>query len=291
VSDLKKFLFDLNDFDEEAVAKKLAEEEPPLPSFSEEELEQEKAEAFQKGRLNGIDEERNNILEKTHNTLTDFPRALNDLLAQETQRQEQFINDSIAMTLDALKKSFPNIYDLSHVNDLKTALTKYLKHEIDGNSLLITVNEELRKPIEEHIQQLGVDNADKIQVKGAKDLASGHMNIKWDHGGAIWSPTNIHEKIIDILQTNIGEDYAPTLREDEEIAPLEETSNQADTQDSQQQTSDEALKQDVTIDDKEKTPHNGNEETKLAPSKESDKEEFEEAEEQIDRSGKDQDHE
>lgn len=250
MTDIKKFLFDLNDFDEEAIAKELEEQEPELPSFSEEELEAAKAESYQKGRLAGIDEERQSILQKTHDLLTTLPAAFNDILSREQTRTEQFTDDAIAMTLDALEKSFPSIYDATHLTELKNALKEHITQNLRHGKLVIFVENEIAEDIEQHISSLQLEKAEhQIQVRPSSDLPKGHAKIEWEHGGALWSPLEIQEIILQTFTEHLPDHYKSSIITEDENQATEKTTELEKTENetSLDETSKKQHNEDVSL--------------------------------------------
>lgn len=217
MSDIKKFMFDLNDFDEEAIAKKKEEEENAPPTFSEEELDAARAEGFQKGKLSGIDEERASLNQQILNTMQAFKPHITELLSNEELRNKRFVDDSIAISLDALRKVFPEIYNIAHLEALKTYLKNALSEQQKISRLIIYVHPDTEKDISKYIDETFpvIDAEKKIIVKANPDLAIGHAHIQWEHGGAIWTPLQLHDKILTDIASFLPPDY--TAEEDTDI--------------------------------------------------------------------------
>jgi hypothetical protein len=237
-------MFDLNDFDEEAIAKKKEEEENAPPTFSAEELDAARAEGFQKGKVSGIDEERASLNQQILNTLQALKPHITELLINEEHRNKRFVDDSIAISLDALKKVFPEIYKAAHLEALKTYLKTTLTEQQKLTRLIIFVHPDTEKDISKYIDETfpALDTEKKILVKANPDLALGHAHIQWEHGGAIWTPLQLHDKILKDIATFLPPDYT-----------AEEEIERADEDDIIKENIKESA---VDIDESDKKAHN-----------------------------------
>jgi flagellar assembly protein FliH len=210
MNDYTKFMFDLHDFDEEAMArKKAAEEAPPPPSFSEEQLEQAKAEAFQKGRVQGIDEERQKLHQQALNTVMQLKPELQALLQNEHQRSQRFVDDTIALILESLTQGFPHFFEESFMQMMHDFVRDHVHAHTKTPLITIFVHPDVKDIIAEHVttlqQELHHDG--RVDVRSDPNTALGACRIAWPNGGATWSPHSLHEEILDTYRRYLDPDY------------------------------------------------------------------------------------
>lgn len=261
MNDIKKFMFDLNDFDDDAIAKKQEEEENILPSFSEEELEAARAEGYQKGRIAGIDEERASLTQHIQNTMQSLVPNIQQLLAQEEQRSARFVDDSIALTHDALEKLFPQLHQKTHLDALKTYLKQTLTEQYKWTKLIISVHPDTEKEIANYIaQSFATENSEiRIIVQSGADTPLGHAHIQWDHGGALWTPLKLQEAVLENLISFLPDDYKP--EENSEDATQKEIIQQAPPE--KEKEKEDAENPALNIDENDKKAHNGSEQSSM----------------------------
>lgn len=217
MNDIKKFLFDLHDFDEESLAKKRkAKAPPPPPTFSEAEIEAARAEAYQKGRIAGIDEERRSLNQKINDTVSGFQAQFASLLAQENARNTRFVDDTIALVLDALEKAFPVIYNAGKGDEMEAFLKSQITAHIKTPSIEVRVNPAMKAEIEARMDTLltRMSLSGRWTVMPDENVPEGHCKILWASGGAEWTPMQLHRTILDFFKNQIAPDYAPYVAPD-----------------------------------------------------------------------------
>ncbi|GEM_PF-2697072 len=214
MNDIKKFLFDLHDFDEESLARKRkAAEAPKPPSFSEAELESARAQAYQKGRIAGIDEERKSINQRVADTIAGFQIQFDTLYAQEEGRNTRFVDDSIALVLDSLQKAFPTLFEASKIDELEAFLKNHIAGHIKTPMLDIRVHPSLKDEINKRMAEILAHSplSGDWSVSGDSAIQPGHCKILWAHGGAEWVPMALHHTILAFFKEQLGANYEPYI--------------------------------------------------------------------------------
>jgi flagellar assembly protein FliH len=193
MSQKQKFLFDTS-FDTEKsaaakaaeAAKKAAEEIPPAPTFSEEELEAARQGAFADGRAAGFAE-----AEETQNRrLADAVEALAPLLAQMAQEIEVQADDRRRETLEAaitvVRKLFPNLAREHGLDEVRAVVDACLERLRDEPRLVVRTADSdldaLKERIEQSAEHSGFEG--KLVFLVDERLAPGDLRLEWADGGA-----------------------------------------------------------------------------------------------------------
>lgn len=222
MSDLEKFYFNLHDFDEDAMAKKKLEEEtPPPPTFSEEELEAAKAEAYQKGRLDGIDEERKSINQRAHDTIVAYQQGFNQLFNAENMRNQRFAEDCTALCFDALERVFPLLFEGTKNEEFKAFIQEHLQQHIKSSRIIIRVHPNLLEDVQGRMDEAlaNIPLEGRWTLTEDPQVLEGQCQIQWENGGVIWHPVDLQHEILQFFKDHLPEGFEPV-----EMVPKSELS-------------------------------------------------------------------
>ncbi len=196
MAEIKKFVFSRS-FDKGAIGaekkKSAVEEPPPPPTFSEEELEQAKQDAYNAGLQEGekagfekgLEEARKEPNTTLATLLPDISDKLAALIEQETQRWEILAEESITLTHKVIQKTLPNFYEKNGLQELEDSLEKTLSTLSQLPGLSISLAEEDFEVMEQKISELceNIGIKEKISISKDKNLETGDCKIFWSDGG------------------------------------------------------------------------------------------------------------
>ena len=207
MSDKKKFLFDLNYFDEHNVLhqKEDPNAPPPEPTFSEAELEAAKAEAFAAGKKEGIDQTKKEIEQQTQHTLQSVAQEMSGLFSCEQDRNIRFAEICATLCYQAIKKSFPAFYDRIGAHQLDHVLQEHLTQLKKEPALDITLHPDLANAVEGRLQELKERLASQGEWTILEDekLDKAGCQITWNHGGLDWHPEQIMAAVLQTFEPHI----------------------------------------------------------------------------------------
>ncbi len=207
-----KFLFDLNNFDTEEVEAEIVEESvqedlpPPPPTFSEDELESAKIIAHEKGRLEGIKEERGIRETTVKEILEAISKNFSNLFAKEQLRENIYEEESLKLGLALIDALAPTLEKNLGIETLKAVITDAIKHQSKKAEIRIEVAPDNVAEIGHAIEAIWPEKEDmpKYKVLGKNDLNDGGCEITWQDGGMIRDPVKtaneIREKIASLLE-------------------------------------------------------------------------------------------
>jgi flagellar assembly protein FliH len=195
IQEKKKFFFTQNIFDEGH------SDEPPPPSFSEQELETAKLRAIADGKTQGLKEAEGSQLKLTAQILDRIQKELMQLSAAEAQREKMFEQEILNLTLAVFERLFPVYQEHVGFEELKEALSTIMKQQEGQNHVVITVMPDVVAAIETHLNKLKESGFDlKFTVKGDETVGLDGCRLAWSEGGAIRDPQRLADEIRSSVQ-------------------------------------------------------------------------------------------
>jgi len=232
----KKFLFDLNNFDtaeveEEEVVEEIIKEDlpPPPPTFSEDELESSKIIAHEKGRLEGVKEERNKREESVKEILQEISKNFSSLFSAEQIREKKYEEESLNLGLALIDALAPTLEKNLGVDTLKTVITDTLQHQSKKAEIRIDVAPDNVSEISHAIESIWPEKEDmpKYKVLGNNDLNDGGCEITWKDGGMIRDPAKTADEIRKKIEALLGNQQKKKKTEEKNNSKLTSTENNA----------------------------------------------------------------
>ncbi|MBU6235538.1 MAG: hypothetical protein KGQ41_06815 [Alphaproteobacteria bacterium] len=205
----KKFLFDNNDFSEEAQRRK--REEARKPTFSAEQMEASKNAGFNEGRKAGIQETLDSQESQIRDTLQQVVMAAARLEAEENKRLATFINQSALVTAQALTHTMPALLQIMGATQIETFMQQVLSELAKGQALVIHVPPAHYDQISARYTAL----AEKLRRKGActivpdPSLTGLECRMDWTGGGAEWNPQAVATKLLETIIAHLPEELRP----------------------------------------------------------------------------------
>ena len=149
---VKKFTFDL-DFDapeepEKPEIEEVEEEEPEIivPSFSEEELEQARAEAFEAGKEGGRKEAASATEQRLLEVLESASVQLDSIYSTQGEANHEIGREMISVSTAIAKKMFPDLNARNALGEVERVVQETLKAVTEEPRIQIMDNPELRDP-------------------------------------------------------------------------------------------------------------------------------------------------
>ncbi|WNJ99138.1 FliH/SctL family protein [Thalassospiraceae bacterium LMO-JJ14] len=210
MSTVTKFTFDL-DFDapeEPTVPEAVEEEEEPeeiIPTFSEEEVEQARAEGFEAGKEEGrreaADATEQKLLEAIENACT----QIGEIYSNQTDANRDIAREMVSVSTAIAKKMFPDLNARNALGEVERVVQETLKAVTEEPRIQIMVHSELREPLSERLgtmtHRAGFEG--KVFVNPDPSMALGDCRIEWSNGAAVRDGEELWEMIDEIIEHNL----------------------------------------------------------------------------------------
>ena len=208
---VKKFTFDL-DFDapeepETPEIEEIEEEEPEIivPSFSEEELEQARAESFEAGKEEGRKEAANATEQRLLEVLESASEQLNSIYTTQGEANHEIGREMISVSTAIAKKMFPDLNARNALGEVERVVQETLKAVTEEPRIQIMVNPELREPLTERLgtmtHRAGFEG--KVFVNPNPAMPLGDCRIEWSNGAAVRDADELWTMIEGIIEHNL----------------------------------------------------------------------------------------
>ena len=198
---MKKFMFDLKDFDAEA----LAAQTPPAPTFTEADIADARQEAYARGYQTGVAETKKNQDEALNNMLALIEQNLITMIGKEDKRQREMVSHALQLTLSSFKKLIPHLPIALHEANIKSAIEKALDERHAEPRIVISVHEQMLEILKDKIDALATKHgfAGKAILFHDPQLNLADCRVEWADGG--------FERLMDDVMNKIEHEINRTL--------------------------------------------------------------------------------
>lgn len=202
----KKFLFDMNRFDDDF----LAEEEdlpPPPPTFSEEELAAAKKAAYDEGYAQAQKDETQSRDQHIANTLSNILKNIAPFFDEEEKRATKYEQEAVNLSAKIFKTVFPYYSQLHGMDELKSMLAHVLEKQRVTKTIQIFVCPDIVEGIKNHVNKIELShNNTVLEVIGDETLTGTACRLAWADGGALHTPQKTADQTLAILQETLAQD-------------------------------------------------------------------------------------
>lgn len=208
----RKFFFDLHNFDDPAGAN----DEPPPPTYSQDDLSSAQAVAMEQGRQKGLNEANNSREQKVAQLLQQISTQFATLFAAEQERESRYEEEVILLTLTALDKLFPTLNDTIGPLEMEQAVTRILQSAVDQSEITIRVHPDFTQDIEGLLAPFRAKdvNPPNFHIIGDETLGPGDCRLSWADGGAVRDAQALSQTIRNELLSLLPEKPPETVTPD-----------------------------------------------------------------------------
>jgi len=190
MTELKKFLFDTNDFSPEAI-------QAAANSFTEEEYAQAKAESYEQGKNEGIQETRKQQEEKIIQSLKKATSTIDALINQENRREVEKLSQALEISMRVIKKVLPTLNEKVGVDEVEKAIKETLGYKKEEARINLYVPKEYFEYLDKRIKETISQNNYSSQINIIADEKLGPVDFRaeWVNGGIEKNFQDLMEKV------------------------------------------------------------------------------------------------
>ena len=202
---VKKFFFDLNDFDEEALRRKAALARKP--TFSQEEMEASRQTGYAAGRIDGMKEAIGSQEAQIRDLVQQVVMTTDRIAADEADRMATFIDQAALIAVQALSKTLPTLLDLLAVDQIAAFVNGVLEEQVKAQTLNIYVAPEREDNVRERLTAMAESKRRKQAWVITPDPSLGPLQcrIEWTGGGADWDPNAVASTLLQTIVSHLPE--------------------------------------------------------------------------------------
>lgn len=213
----EKFLFETS-FDKErserakaAAAAKAAAEQPPAPTFSEEDLEAARQAAFAEGKAAGLAEAEGAQAKRLAEAVEGLPPLFARLGEQISAEADALRRETLEAALTVVRKIFPQLARDHGLEEVRAVIDACLERLRDEPRMVIRCADAdldaLRASIEQSAAQSGFEG--KLVFLADERLASGDLRVEWADGGAERDQADLWKEIDAVIARALNPAPAP----------------------------------------------------------------------------------
>ncbi|MFN7114297.1 MAG: hypothetical protein ACK4PK_08040 [Alphaproteobacteria bacterium] len=178
--DMKKFLFDTNDFDKPAPVEK------PAISYSEEQLMLAKTQAYAQGKQEAATEARAAQELQTQKLLDTLIAQTERLIAAEDRREIENMMAATKLALRVTHKLLPQMAERFSLAEIERVILSSLDVRKDEQRIAVMVPAQHMEALKDRIDKLALDRgfAGKMILIADDNLGASDCRVEWADGGA-----------------------------------------------------------------------------------------------------------
>lgn len=231
-----KFLFETS-FDPDALsnatkiraAEEAAAEEPPAPTFSEEELAAAKQAAFTEGSATGRAEAEKGIARDTAEQLATLAAQLDSLSMTLDERMSRSHQETVLAAMTVVRKLFPQISSENGLTEITAIVEQCVERLRDEPRMVIRASNDqldtLKAQLEACIKRSGFNG--KLVFLADDRLNPGDVRVEWADGGAERDQKALWQEIDNIIEQTLAASLRAGREKNEQTvrsAPQDDTS-------------------------------------------------------------------
>jgi flagellar assembly protein FliH len=213
-----EFEGDENGYEEDDVEEEV--EEPPAPTFSEEEVASAQQTAFDEGKAAGLQEAQELFENMIAGALTQISQTIPVVFEEHSKSQEEHEAHALAIATSVSKKIIPAYAESNGLDEIISVVSKCLEPLRSEPRLIVKVHETLREDVHEKLtkvaDQIGFDG--RVVVMAHEELIPGDCRVEWSEGGAERNIEDLWKQIDEIIERNLTQGANQSDTQEESIA-------------------------------------------------------------------------
>lgn len=199
----KKFLFDLNDFGEDAIRKKA--EMARRPTFSQDEMAAAQQTGFDQGRVAGLQEAIGSQEAQLRDLCQQIVMTSDRLMADESDRMATFIDQAALIAVQALSKALPVLLNTLAVDQIAGFVNQVLEEQVKSQTIAIYVNPARETAVRERLEaaSTAMRRKQSWSIESDPSLHDLQCRIEWTGGGGDWDPSQVANRLLDTITRHL----------------------------------------------------------------------------------------
>ncbi len=218
---------------EEAVEEKAAEEAAPeivAPTFSEEEMNAAREEAFAAGKQEGAADAKASTEREVKVSLDGIRERLKTLSEAQDKANASVLETAVIVAVGIARKLFPALNDKHALAEIERMVKLALDRVLEEPKVVVYVNTALKAPLAERMADVVAKAGFKgeMTIEGVDDIIVGDCRVEWMGGGARRKMEELWHEIDEIVEHNLADETktvaavaAEAVDSGDESAPVE----------------------------------------------------------------------
>ncbi|MEO5338358.1 MAG: FliH/SctL family protein [Magnetospirillum sp. WYHS-4] len=182
------------------------EEVEPLPTFSEEEMQQARDQAFAAGKEEGLREAVGAAERRIADALELMGVRMVHVMDGLAKANEDATSSAVTVASGIVRKLLPNLSRRGAVEEVAAVVAEVMGRVLDEPRLLLRVDPEGHSALEARVLELarGKGYEGRVTVMGDPALVPGDCRIEWSNGGAERDMAALWQEVDAVIERNLG---------------------------------------------------------------------------------------
>lgn len=184
------------------------EEEPEIvvPTFSEEDIERTRREAFAKGKEEALREAATAIENQIVDAIKAIGAQLSQLISHQQLANSDIFRDAVNISSAITRKTFPKINIEQALPEIESVIRQILTQIIEEPRVIIYVHPNISEQLKENVKQIASEAhfEGRVIISGDDTVAEGDCKIEWSNGGAERNFDRIMSEVDAIIEENLA---------------------------------------------------------------------------------------
>lgn len=194
--EMQKYLFDRNNFDIGAIDPN----NPPAPTFSEDELAAAKTSAFAEGHKKGLQDGQASRDQQVVGLITCLIEHIKELMAHEADRNAKFQDETVRLALALYQKTFPLLNDHFGLDQITATLTDTIQSMNAQTAIQVEVAAQDLNDLSDRLKPFLSSYDGQVTLLSGTDIAPGSFRVKWQNGGAVRDTNALSSELMKSLE-------------------------------------------------------------------------------------------
>lgn len=196
MADTNKYLFDLHNFDSGI---DFDPDNPPAPTFSEDELATARAEGMAEGIKKGLADAQVSRDQQIAALLTRMGTDVQKLITAETTRNQRFEQELIALVQSLYQKTFPILNSEYSSAQIAGTISSVLASLDDASLVAIEIAPQDMEDLSDRLKPMLTQHMGQVSIIPQTDVEAGSFRMKWKDGGAVRDVQALATQLSDAL--------------------------------------------------------------------------------------------
>jgi flagellar assembly protein FliH len=192
------------DFDIPNVAAHLAEPlpdpDPPLPSYSQDDLDAARTAARAEGFADGMAEAATQTAARLAATFATIAERMQDAADSAARVTEELADVFARLLFATLLAGFPRLRKLYGEEELRAIVRRAMPGMLLEANVVFHVNPAMVPMIEAELAAIRPKERQHMSIEPSDDIPPGDARIAWPHGAAVRDTVKIHNAVVEILE-------------------------------------------------------------------------------------------
>jgi len=195
-------------------------EEEIVPTFSEEELENAKKQAFDEGLEKGKAEAMATVERETRDVIKALSHHITELFSAQEKANNVLLRDGIGISTAMVRKMFPEMNRQNALTEISRLIETTLMRLIEEPRIIIRTHPDMQASLDDVLPELkaGAGYEGRVLLKEDAKLNYGDCRLEWGDGSAERMCDQLWQSIDQIIEDNLGGDTERAQSSDTDVA-------------------------------------------------------------------------